>query len=372
MSLREWIRRRGARPLRALQVEVTSRCTRRCTVCPRAAVPETWRDGDLTAVLWRILARDLHLAEHVHLQGWGEPLLHRSLPDWVVEARRAGCSVGLTTNGDLLGKAEDWLLCGDVSQVDLSLAGDEAQHAALRDGSSLAAVLAAGGRLQRRARERRIPLRVLGSYLLTRENAADLPQVVRAVAAAGLSELFVIHLDCRTSSYQEERSAFAGNALREGIATHLDAAEQVARACGLRYRGPPRAAEELIACALDPLRFAFVGWDGRVAPCVNLLLPVGGAIPRWTATGMVEVPPVWYGGLADARLADLLDSIARLNFLSPFQARRAAERRFLGSFTGSWIGRLRGLEEADRRRSAALAANPFPDACSACPKAAGW
>ena len=109
-----------------------------------------------------------------------------------------------------------------------------------------------------------------------------------------------------------------------------------------------------------------------MAPCVNLLLPVAGEIPRWTIAGLVEVPPVWYGGLADARLADLLDSAARRVFLAPLQARRAAERRFLGSFTGGWIGRLRGLEEADRRRSAALAANPFPSGCAACPKARGW
>jgi MoaA/NifB/PqqE/SkfB family radical SAM enzyme len=333
---------------------------------------EEWREGDLTGVLWRILARDLELAEHVHLQGWGEPLLHRSLPEWVAEARRAGCSVGLTTNGDLLGAAEDWLLRGDVAQVVISLAGDEAQHAALRDGSSLKTVLAAGGRLQRRAAEQRIPLRVLGSYLLTRETAAVLPQVVRAAAGAGLSELFVVHLDCRTSLYQVERSAFAGDALREGIATQLDQADRVARECGIRYRGPPRAAEEIIACSLDPVRFAFVGWDGRVAPCVNLLLPGVGAIPRWTADGVVEVMPVWYGGLADSRLVDLLDSPTRRRFLAPFQARRAAERRFLGTLAGGWIGRLRQLEEADQSRSAALAANPFPAGCSACPKAQGW
>ena len=35
------------RPLRALQVELTSRCRWRCAVCPRTALAPDWPDGDL-------------------------------------------------------------------------------------------------------------------------------------------------------------------------------------------------------------------------------------------------------------------------------------------------------------------------------------
>ena len=66
------------RALFAIQVEVTSRCTRSCAVCPRSAFADSWLEGDLSAGLWQRLRPDLRLARHVHLQGWGEPLLHRS------------------------------------------------------------------------------------------------------------------------------------------------------------------------------------------------------------------------------------------------------------------------------------------------------
>jgi len=67
------------RLLQALQVEVTSRCTRRCSVCPRSALAGRWLDGDLSEEHWDSIRSDLSLVEHLHLQGWGEPLLHPRL-----------------------------------------------------------------------------------------------------------------------------------------------------------------------------------------------------------------------------------------------------------------------------------------------------
>ena len=49
------------RPLTALQVEVTSRCTRQCAVCPRTALASVWREGDLGDAAWAVLRRDLGL-----------------------------------------------------------------------------------------------------------------------------------------------------------------------------------------------------------------------------------------------------------------------------------------------------------------------
>jgi MoaA/NifB/PqqE/SkfB family radical SAM enzyme len=374
MSWLDRLKRPRARPLRALQVEVTSRCTRRCVVCPRTSLEAAWEEGDLTAAAWRRLVPDLRLTEHVHLQGWGEPLLHPALPEWTRRARAAGCTVGLTTNGDLLDGASGWLLRGDVDRVVVSLAGGDRRHAALRDGSDLASALAAGGRLARAARERGRDLRVSGSYLLTRRNAPDLPAVVRRAADAGLDELFVIHLDCRTSPWQTDHSAFARGGLAAGVAEHLDAAERAAGDCGLSYRGPPREGAEPIACALDPGRFAFVGRDGSVAPCVNLLLPGAATIPRWTGEGLRRVAPVVYGNLAAATLAQLLASPERERFVAPFRARRAAEARFVTGMTArsAESRSLRRLEEADRARADAFAAHPFPAPCAGCPKARGW
>jgi MoaA/NifB/PqqE/SkfB family radical SAM enzyme len=53
----------------------------------------------------------------VHLQGWGEPLLHRQFFEIVARAKKAGCRVGTTTNGILLDRAEIGKL--DESGIDI-------------------------------------------------------------------------------------------------------------------------------------------------------------------------------------------------------------------------------------------------------------
>ena len=55
---------------------------------------------------------------------------------------------------------------------------------------------------------------------------------------------------------------------------------------------PARPAEALLTCALTPLRLAFVGWDGRVFPCVSLGLPVEGGFERWWGGRAHPVHPV--------------------------------------------------------------------------------
>jgi len=372
MSILDWLRRRHRRPLRALQVEVTSRCVRRCAICPRSSLAEVWREGDLNDAIWKVVATDLELTEHVQLQGWGEPLLHPLLPAWARDARAAGCTVGLTTNGDLLEGAASWLLEGDVDQIVVSVAGNADNHAALRDGSQLESVLAAAGDVARRARERHVPLRILISYLLTRNNAADLPAVVRLAARAHVDELFVTHLDCLTSPALVEQAAFSGDVLIEGVKAHLKEAETVASDSGIAFRDQTQGGEEQLVCSLDPLRIVFVGWDGRVGPCVNLLLPVEGPIPRWYADGFTEVEALSYGRLDANGLADLLSSDIRTRFVAPWTRRLEAERRFLASVPELSVSGLRELDRADTIRTAALSANPFPDACTHCPKAHGW
>jgi MoaA/NifB/PqqE/SkfB family radical SAM enzyme len=373
MGSSDLLRRRRKRPLQALQVEVTSRCTRSCAVCPRSELGGRWREGDLDEALWKVLEPDLTLAQHIHLQGWGEPLLHPALPRWARAAREAGCTVGLATNGDLLPEAMDWLKRGDLDQVAVSVAGDARINEELRDGSPLDRVLEAAGELARLARCEALNTKVQVSCLLTRPGAPSLPAVVELAAKHGVDECFVTHLDCRPARKFVELAAYCEAGLFEGVASCLDEAKKTARRLGIAYREPVRAGEEVLACALDPQRFVFIGWDGRIGPCVNLLLPVEGPVPRYSEAGETLVEPVCYGRLGEVRLSEALSAGSRRRFTAPFEERLAAERRFLSALElDGGVRALRKLDEADDSRTEALASNPLPVSCAACPKGLGW
>jgi MoaA/NifB/PqqE/SkfB family radical SAM enzyme len=321
-----------------------------------------------------LIAPDLALAQHVHLQGWGEPLLQPRLPEWAAEAREAGCSVGITTNGDLLSDAMDWLLEGNVNLITISAAGSGERNAALRDGARFEEVMERARELSAGIRKRKLKIDFKLSYLLTSSNGHELLDAVQMASDAGFQELFVTHLDCPTSSFQLDESAFGEQGMSSETMEHLQQASKEAQKRKLHFRGPASTGEEVLACALNPVHFTYITWDGRVGPCVNLLLPVEGSIPRTTIDGINRIAPLAYGRLGDASLSELINSKERELFITPLQKRLDAENRFRHEMNQDIceLRILRGLEEAKNEREEVLQNYPLPSPCAACPKTAGW
>ena len=362
------------RSVRALQVEVTSRCTRRCAVCPRTALADSWIDGDLSEAHWSGLGSGLSSVEHLHLQGWGEPLLHPNLETMARDAKAAGCSVGVTTNGDLLGEAVGWVADGSVDVLAVSLAGGDEWNRRLRDGSRPDELFAAVEELVR-ARSRRKTPRIHVSFLLVRGNAGDLAGTVREAAGAGADGVFVNHLDCVPTEELRELAAYGGKSVPGAVREGLGEAKTVARRLGIDIRLPASEPQEMLTCALDPRVMASVRWDGAVAPCVELNLPIAGPTPRMAEDGIVEIPPYRYGHLDEEPLSVILAGAARQQFTAPLRRRCDANSRFQDSallVSGSGAVALADLDRAYGRLEQELLENPFPQPCRACPKTEGW
>jgi len=288
----------------------------------------------------------------------------------VRDAVGAGCRVGVTTNGDLLDDNAAWIVDERVDLLTVSVAGAVEHHARLRDGSDLDEVWRVVSALARHRRRGRPKLQI--SYLLTAGNAEDLADVVRTASAAGADEVFVIHLDVTLTAEMARSRAFSGQGLRRGIGAALDRAAEQARRVGLPFREPARGPEELLACALDPSRFAFVTWNGLVAPCVNLGLPVPGPITRVSEDDIYDVAPVSWGDLHEQSLAEVLDGERAKLFRAVFVARKDAENRFLFAQGGWGRAALDRLEATAAQRDLELSENPFPPECLGCPKVDGW
>ncbi len=359
---------RARRPLRSLQVEVTTRCSLACGFCPRRSL-RGWTETDLSDAAWARIAQDLRLTEDVHLQGWGEPLLDTRLRERVRDIHGAGCSVGLTTNGADLAAHVEWIAAERVDRVAVSVAAGAALHGEQRTGAPLDRIWRAMRELA--ARRDRKP-RLLVSVMLTRDGADGLPALVIDAARAGADEVYVTHVDCTPTRELLARAAFSGGALRPGLRRSLDAAAAAARRAGIGFRPPAVEAQEMLVCALDPQRFVCVAADGRIGPCINMLLPVAGSIDRHYDSGVARIHPTVWGRVPDDGLGAALDR--RHAFFAPFAARLEAERQFSDATSGDAWGcpALEALERADRVRSEALARAPFPAECDGCHKAMGW
>ncbi|MEU4620040.1 radical SAM protein [Actinoplanes sp. NPDC023801] len=208
-----------------LQLEVTSACNLRCTMClVRYRPPVNKLAGAMAPELYHRLVEDVPLRQ-LTLQGLGEPLLSPYLPEMIEAAVRRGIRVGFNTNATLLNRRRAVeLVASRVDWLHVSLDGATAgAYEAIRDGADFDTVIAnlAGLVQEKRAAGSATPwIRVV--FVAMRDNVAELPALVRLLSRIGVDELRVQNLSHSfddtdpAGRYDEIRTFTAGQALWTG------------------------------------------------------------------------------------------------------------------------------------------------------------
>ena len=306
---------------RIIQVEVTTACQAGCTFCPRTRLKSSWISrhmewADFAAVLAAVGKGTL-----VHLQGWGEPLLHPRLWEMAAAVKQRKASVSLTTNGGLLdGPAINEICRIGFSFVAISLAGATPKvNEMLRPGPGIDAICANIDRLGRS--KSRPPIHI--DFQMMKPNMEHLPGVVALAARIGADRVIASNLDCicdpvtdALRAFGETRDAHAG----EIIAAAKRTGEEKRIAVDVY---PLLLEQEVPVCGADPLHTAVVTCIGEISPCVYVNLPLQGAIPRYFAGSRHDVLPFSYGR-AGERWQDVMKGETANRFTGAFQRRSAA------------------------------------------------
>jgi MoaA/NifB/PqqE/SkfB family radical SAM enzyme len=353
--------REAARPFEAFQIEVTSRCNLKCVMCPVTVLADRWPARDLAWETFERIANDFGRTKWVHLQGWGEPLLHRRIFDMIAAAKRAGCRVGFTTNGTRLTRdAGERLLDLGLDVLAVSIAGAEpATHAAIRVGSDLAKLLDnLRGFLALRAQRGSARPKVEVFYLMTRTNLAELARAVELAAGAGADELVATNLDYVMTPGLDALRPYSHAPPDPACRDALAAARRMAARTGIAFRPYPLQAREMAVCDLNPLKILFISADGSVSPCVYTALTGQAGIPRFFDGRAVEIPAVRFGNVNDAPLMEIWASAEYGAFRQRFAKRLLAAKQLAFGVAG--------------RAAAADEDTPAPEACRTCPKLHGF
>jgi MoaA/NifB/PqqE/SkfB family radical SAM enzyme len=359
----DWLKKRArGRPFEAFQIEVTSRCGLRCRMCPKVALADGWPGLDLSWEAFQRIARCFGLTKHVHLQGWGEPLLHLRLFDMIAAARSAGCRVGLTTNGMLLSLAVSRRLLDlhlDILAVSIAGAIQET-HESIRIGSQFSAILENLRRflaLRSQHRDRKTT-KVELFFLMTRTNLSELPLAVDLAASLGADELVATNLDYVITPEHDDLKAFGHPSLRDDFVRTVEKARERAGGIGLAFRTYPLDREEVAVCEANPTKILFVACDGSVSPCTYMGLVGWSEIPRRFDGQPVSVPRLLFGNVLDQGLLEIWGSSAYQDFREQFTGRR------LGTVA-------RALAASGSRESIESKLPPPPDSCRSCYKLFG-
>jgi MoaA/NifB/PqqE/SkfB family radical SAM enzyme len=280
------------RMMDCIQVEVTSRCQGRCGYCPHTTQRDQWRARDMDMGTFERLWPLMRKASRVHLQGWGEPLLHPGFFEMAALARKAGCAVSTTTcglrmNGDIARKLAD----SGIDIVAFSLAGTDAVSNAARHGVDFDRVCEAIDLLQGvRRSAMAVHLEIHFAYLML---ASDIEAVRRLPGLAhrlGVHAAVVSTLDYMTEPGCEAEAFMpheAGKLAR--AAAVLSEAEAEAKRLGVDFHWSlPRPDASGTGCRENVARSLYVAADGSVAPCVYVNVPVDRLDPKRRVFGNVD------------------------------------------------------------------------------------
>ena len=263
-----------------IQVEVTSACNAACIYCPRTVYRDVWEDRHLPLDAFRKLEPAFAKSRHVHLQGWGEPLLHPDFFDMVAIAKAAGWWVGTTTNGMLLNR--DRITRTIESGLDIvafSLAGTTERNDVIRKGTSLKKVLEAIQALGRAKKEMgRLTPEIHVAYMLFRSGMGELEALPALLEGLGVSQVVVSTLDfVATDELRKEVVIPATQEEFEKTRLALEHLVEVGREKGLSVHyhliSPEKRRD---VCTENVQRALCISSDGAVTPCMYRNLRVSG------------------------------------------------------------------------------------------------
>ena len=178
---------------RMVFIEVTNRCNLLCETCPRTYFTREPLKS-LTFDEFRTVAEQFPEMRRCALHGIGEPLLNRELPRMIVYLKERGVEVLFNSNGTLLTPAwQEALACSGLDQFRCSIDGARPETYAHIRGANLLHKVVEGlaGLAQTKARLGLATPQVSIWYVATRQNIAELPELVRLAARVGVPEVYL-------------------------------------------------------------------------------------------------------------------------------------------------------------------------------------
>jgi MoaA/NifB/PqqE/SkfB family radical SAM enzyme len=277
--------------LSKIYVEPTSRCNLKCVTCVR----HSWEEplGEMPWAVYESLMRsldDLPEAKTVSFMGFGEPLLHRRLPEMIGLASARGLRTEITSNATLL--TEDLgrrLIEAGLDQFTVSIDGAlDSTHCLIRPGAGLEALTTNVSRLYWLSEETRpTPVRVGIEFVAMRRNIRDLPLLYEVARAIRASFILVTNVLPYSEELREEilyrlgpNTSGTSGAPDDPlwILPHLDWDDETqAPLAGLMRQQPNVSFLDLNLtgrrnyCPFVQSGSVALGWQGAISPCPPLL-----------------------------------------------------------------------------------------------------
>ncbi|MFN3804931.1 MAG: radical SAM protein [Pyrobaculum sp.] len=301
------------------QVEVSTHCNAMCTYCPVTIYRSQWDSRFIDTTLFsKIIHEGIDIIKHIHLQGWGEPLLHPHFSHLLKEASRL-YKTSFTTNATLLSRLADRIIEAGVDVMAVTFAGaKEETHDRIRVGNPLRLVTHNLKAFIERARSNKP--HVVAIYMMLRDTVEELPQFVDLAAAIGVDEIRLSNLSYIPHPDLWHLKVYSPffKPPPPHVLSIIQTAKEKAEKYGIKISHRNYTPIEHVECPESPTTTIYIDVKGNVAPCPYLSLT--GAI-RCFEGKCEKLPKVTYGNLYESSLKEILKSRNFKIFTDKFRKR---------------------------------------------------
>jgi MoaA/NifB/PqqE/SkfB family radical SAM enzyme len=282
---------RPATHLVKVDIEPTNLCNLNCSICIRNSWDEPPGRMD-QRTFDRILAgvKGFSPQPSIFFGGWGEPLSHPKIVDWVAGASAAGSYVELITNGTLLTeKCAKELIEAGLDRLWVSIDGASSEsYTDVRLGDELPLVLENLSRFRHLRRGGHHPKPEIGiAFVALKRNIADLPKIIQMGRRLGAKYFSVTNVMPYTAEMQAESlykrtlrtiTYMDSNWLPRLNLPKMDLDESTREAflealtsgCNVQFAGSSLSASNDVCTFIDKGTTS-LAWDGSLSPCWPLM-----------------------------------------------------------------------------------------------------
>ncbi|MCY0868765.1 MAG: SPASM domain-containing protein [Desulfurococcus sp.] len=288
----------SSRPREAM-VEVTRRCNFSCIYCFRNELPMEYLASDMSRGTYELFLEDAVKTGIVKLAftGWGEPLIHPFITDFIEMAKKHGLEILLQTNGALLGEYSWELVELDLDELYVSID----VGVGMRIGGAIELILEGVDLVNDAKRKlgRDKPV-IRFQFTLNKYNVRGLKQLLNMAAAHGVREVIVSDT---IPSNPAVASASCFNS-SECISIIEEYKTYIINTAFTEYtllRLPNLELKTERHCPFMENNAFYLTVEGDVAPCLfyaHKWHPIIGGVER-------EITPVRYGNIHEKSIMDI-------------------------------------------------------------------
>jgi len=323
-----------------------------------------WQYQDMPLEHFEKLLPYLKDVEAVVLEGWGESLLHKDLPQCIRLVKKEGSQVGFVTCG--MGLTENRvaeLIESGLDFVGFSIAGTTPEtHDAIRVNSYLPEVLNAIRLFhEEKTRQGLLRPKMHLVFLMVKDNIQEIPSVPSFAKEAGIDEVVLTNICHCINVWQEKNRVFVWEGAKNPYEEIVKQAETNAGRLKIRLKRPSLSAIDVPVCGEDPLRNIYISADGEVSPCVYLYPPLPSPFKRIFCSREYWVERVSFGNVFKESFSRIWNSHHYQNFRNCFIKRKDK----LGAlYFSPW-------DSSEMRDSCSTFLPEPPEACKTCHKILG-